>query len=220
MPHKHSHPELSDSLTNTSFKEIEAVFDAGETLSIGAKQMVKCCKIDGNICIIKRYDTTGPFKSIRSILELSRADNSCKFAKYLEKFKIPCPKHIVAIKQLSFANSTTYLVMEKAPGIPLFDFIQADSTLTLSEITIQNIAELITRMQWLGIAHGDLHTRNFIIADDDTVQIIDLDNCKISKNRREKDIERFTKAVNHGSRYQKELISALKKAMEKPIDLN
>lgn len=211
------HPELNDSLADTFLGQIEAIFDEGETLSIGAKQVVKHCQVQDSSFIIKRYDSTGPFAALRLLLSGSRVDNSCRFASFLEKFEVPCPKHLLAIKQIGFAKSTTYLVMEKAPGIPLFEFIQAESTLTLSEAAIENIAKLITQMQWLGIAHGDLHTRNFIIANDDSVQIIDLDSCKSSKSRRDKDIERFTKAVNHGARYQQELTSALTKAMEQPI---
>lgn len=212
------HPALNESLALTLLSEIETIFAAGETLSVGAKQVVKYCQVEGENLILKRYKSNGPLSAIRLLLRLSRTDNSCRCASYFETFKVACPKHLLVIKQISLAKSTTYLVMEKAPGLPLFDFIQKDSTLRLSDIAINNVAQIITKMQWLGIAHGDLHTRNLIIANDNSVQIIDLDSCKKSKNRRLKDIQRFTKAVNHGARYQKELTSALDKALQQPVD--
>lgn len=214
------HPELSNELFEQLSANYLVAFAGGHEVTEKASQQAHHCQIEGTDYFIKHYQTKGPFATLRSLIGASRADNSCRYAEFFAKFKIPCPQHLLVIKKLGFANCSNYLIMEKAPGIPLFEFIQAGSQLTLSDCAIKNIAKLITKMQWLGIAHGDLHTRNFIIAEDDSVQIIDLDNVRSSKNRRHKDITRFTRAVEHGARYTSEILSALEESMQQPIDLN
>lgn len=102
--------------------------------------------------------------------------------------------------------------MEKAPGTALFEFIQPGINLTLSETAIENIAFLVTNLHKLGIAHGDLHTRNLIIAEDDSVRLIDLDNAQKSTNGIRKDLDRFRKAVAITSNYEPAIVDAMKRA--------
>lgn len=212
MLHIRRHPEFSPELTATLTQGIAMLFEQGHTLSSGSSQVVKQCTINGKDLIIKRYNATGPFAALRLILGVSRADNAFRSATYLQKHRLNVPNHLLVIKQTGIFKSQSYLVMDKAPGIPLFDFIQANSTLSLDPEAIDNVAKLIITMHWLGVAHGDLHTRNFIIANDHSVTLIDLDGTKFSKMRREKDIDRFTQAVETGARYSNELLESLENA--------
>ena len=106
--------------------------------------------------------------------------------------------------------------MEKAPGTALFEFIQHGTNLTLSDTAIENIASLVTDLHKLGIAHGDLHTRNLIIAEDDSVRLIDLDNARKSSKGIRKDLERFRKAVSFTSDYEPAIVAAMERA-EHPL---
>lgn len=210
------HPQLCPKLAETLTHRMASIFDQGNTLSVGATQVVKACVVDDKDLIIKRYSAKGPIAALRYLIGASRADNAFRTASHLQKYNLKVPNHLLVIKQISFFKSHAYLVMEKAEGTPLFEFIQPDSTLSLEPEAIDHVAKLITTMHWLGIAHGDLHTRNFIIAGDHSVSLIDLDGTTFSKAKREKDIIRFTKAVQKGARFSAELLESLEKASQLP----
>ena len=93
----------------------------------------------------------------------------------------------------------------------MYEFIQPENNLTLSEAAQENIASLITEMHKEGIAHGDLHTRNLIIAEDDTVRLIDFDNARKSANGIRKDLKRFRNAVAATSPYEPAITKAMKR---------
>ena len=76
---------------------------------------------------------------------------------------------------------------------------------------IENIAQLVTGLHKLGIAHGDLHTRNLIIAEDDSVRLIDFDNARKSTNGIRKDLKRFRNAVSATSSYEPAITEAMKR---------
>lgn len=214
----HLHPEISDNSLDLTFEHLSEIFKIGETLSTTKTQTVKSCQLHGREYILKRYLGSGLFSSIRLAISQSRAHLSFRFAKYLAEYKISCPRHLAVATKIGIPKSITFLLMEKAPGIPLFDYIQADSSLELSKQAINNIAALISSIHLHGIAHGDMHTRNLIIAPDDNVCIIDLDNVRFSKRRTKNDIQRFTSAIQNGKRYNTAIIKALEKSSLTALD--
>ena len=205
-------PGLDHTLVQKLLDEHEHAYTSGRQLNQREHQGVSECQIDGKSYIIKAYQASSPLAALRILLGYSRVDTSFRYARILNDNKIPVAKHLLTVKHLSLSNSQAFLVMEKAPGTALFEFIQRETNLTLSDAAIENIGTLIANLHKLGIAHGDLHTRNLIIAEDNSARLIDLENAKKSAKGIRKDLERFRKAVAFTSDYEPAIVDAMKRA--------
>ncbi|MDG0993757.1 MAG: lipopolysaccharide core heptose(II) kinase RfaY [Akkermansiaceae bacterium] len=205
------HSQLSDTEFHALMQIHEEAYANGKTINQKGHQGVSECQIDGKDYMIKRYLTRSPFSSLRLWFGSSRIDTSFRYAVLLNDHDIAVAKHLLTVKHLSFSNSCAYLIMEKARGTALFEFIRADTNLTLNEIAIENIARLITGLHKHGIAHGDLHTRNLIIAEDNSVRLIDFDNARKSTSGILKDLTRFRNAIAKNSSYEPTIIQAMKR---------
>jgi len=205
------HPELKDALFKKLTQSHEESYARGIQINHKGHQGVSECKIDGEDYIIKCYRACSPLTGIRLLLGRARIDTSFRYAEVLNTHGISAARHLLVVKHLSFFNSRAFLIMEKAPGTPFFEFIQPKTKLKLSETAVENIAQLVTGLHKLGIAHGDLHTRNLIIAEDDSVQLIDFDNARKSINGISKDLKRFQDAVAITSSYEPAITAAMKR---------
>lgn len=203
------HPKLCPILAQYSSQQWSDIFESAETLSTGKKQIVKAFSHEGKNYILKKYSELGLLSSLRLLLNFSRADNAFTFAQTLQANQIGCPDHLLVLKNIHINTSNTYLLMARAPGTPLFDFIQKDTSLTLSRQAVINLTNMIRKLQSLGIAHGDLHTRNFIINHDDSVQLIDLDNARFSRKRCKKDTKRLVEALKKNTNITQPLLDSL-----------
>ena len=205
-------PGLDDALVQKLLDEHEQAYASGQQLNQRGHQGVSDCQIEGKSYIIKAYQATSPLAALRMMVGCSRVDKSFRYARILNDNGIAAAKHLLTIKHLSLSNSRAFLVMEKVPGTALFEFIQTETDLTLNDTVIENIALLVTNLHKLGIAHGDLHARNLIIAEDDSVRLIDLDNARESTNAIRKDLERLRKAISITSDYEPAIVDAMKRA--------
>lgn len=205
------HHGLDDARFQALLRGHEKAYAAGKKINSKGHQGVSECEINGATYMIKCYRSRSLFSTIRLWLGVSRVDRSFSFAEKLNNEGISSAKHLLAAKHLALAGNRAYLIMEKAPGTSLFEFIQPDASLRLSETAIGNIASLITGMHRLGIAHGDLHSRNLIIADDDSVRLIDFDNARKSTGAIAKDLRRFRDAVAATSGYEPLITEAMRR---------
>lgn len=211
MTFSRRHPGLSDAHFKTLMQAHEEAYANGKTINQKGHQGVSECRISGNDYMIKRYRTSTPLAGLRLLLGQSRIDTSFRYAEILNTHGVTAAKHLLMVKHLSLYKSRAFLVMEKAPGVALFDFIQSGTKLKLSDTAVENIAQLITGLHKLGIAHGDLHTRNLIIAQDNSVQLIDFDNARKSANGIRKDLNRFQHAIDVTSSYEPTITAAMKR---------
>jgi tRNA A-37 threonylcarbamoyl transferase component Bud32 len=205
------HPELSDDRFKKLMQAHEEAYARGTPINQKGHQGVSECQIDGTDYMIKCYRTSSPLAGLRLLIGQSRIDTSFRYAEILNTHGVAAAKHLLIVKHPSFLKSRAFLVMEKAPGIALFNFIQYGTDLKLSDTAMENIAQLITGLHKLGIAHGDLHTRNLIIAQDDSVRLIDFDNARKSTNGIRKDLKRFQNAVAVTSSYEPTITAAMKR---------
>ncbi|MFK7911591.1 MAG: lipopolysaccharide core heptose(II) kinase RfaY [Akkermansiaceae bacterium] len=206
------HPEAPETFDGLTFWDINTIFQQGETISTNEAQTVKSCRASNLNLIIKEYIAHGSLAKMRLKLGLSRPHKAFRYAKLLEGQNILCPRHYLVASNITNDKYTTLLVMERAPGKPLYEFIHADQKIQLSDEAANNTAMLIKEIHALGISHGDMHARNFIVAPDDTVRIIDLDNVRLSrlsKNRQSKDLVRFTQAIKKGKHHTSKILNAL-----------
>lgn len=206
------HPRLDATLFQKLLSEHEQAYASGQEVNQKEHQGVSECQIEGKPYMIKCYQATSPLAGLIILLGCSRVDTSFRYAHILDDQGIAVAKHLLTIKHVSLRNMRAFLIMEKAPGTALYEFIKKGSALTLSNNTIKNIATLITGLHKLGIAHGDLHTRNLIIAKDDSVRLIDFDNARKSTSAIRKDLARFRKAISITSDYEPAIVTAMKQA--------
>lgn len=205
------HHGLDDAHFQALLHEHEKAYADGKQINSKGHQGVSECEINGATYMIKYYRSKSFFSAIRLWLGISRVDRSFIFADKLDREGVSTAKHLLAVKHLALADNRAFLIMEKAPGTALFEFIQPDTSLRLSETAIENIASLITGMHKQGIAHGDLHSRNLIIADDDSVRLIDFDNARKSTGAIHKDLRRFRNAVAATSDYEPLITEAMRR---------
>ena len=205
------HPDLDNALFQRLKQEHEKSYASGIQINHKGHQGVSECNIDGTLYMIKCYRTSSPIATLRLMLGRSRIDTSFRSAQALDSHGLAAAKHLLVVKHLSFFESRAFLIMEKAPGTTFFEFIQPGTPLRLSDTAMENIAVLVTGLHKLGIAHGDLHTRNLIIAEDDSVRLIDFDNARKSRNGIHKDLKRFRNAVAATSSYEPTITKAMKR---------
>lgn len=205
------HPGLCEARFEKLMQVYENAYAIGRPINQKGHQGVSECRIDDTDYMIKCYRTNSPLAGLRLLLGYSRIDTSFRYAEILNTHGVAAAKHLLMVKHPSFHKSCAFLIMEKAPGIALFHFIQSATDLKLSETAVENIARLITGLHKLGIAHGDLHTRNLIVAEDDSVRIIDFDNARKSANGIRKDLKRFQNAVASTSSYEPAITAAMKR---------
>ena len=205
------HPDLDDSLFQRLKQEHEKSYASGIQINHKGHQGVSECNIDATPYMIKCYRTKSLLATLRLMLGRSRIDTSFRSAQALDAHGLAAAKHLMVVKHLSLFKSRAFLIMEKAPGTTLFEFIQAGTQLRLSDAAVENIAALVTGLHKLGIAHGDLHTRNLIIAEDGSVRLIDFDNARKSRNGIHKDLKRFRNAVAATSSYEPAITKAIKR---------
>lgn len=203
------HPQLDEEIFQQLMKSHEQAFDSGKRINDKGHQSVSECKIDGRSYIIKRYAASSPLSAIRLLLGRSRVDTSFRYADKLQAHGLAVATHWLVIKHLTASNSRAYLVMEKAPGISMFEYVKPGADLVLHEAAINNAAKLIADLHKQGIAHGDLHTRNLIIDYDNNVKLIDFDNTRYSMSGVQKDLKRFREAVAVSSSYEPRMVEAL-----------
>lgn len=196
------HDDLTDELRNTIVRDHVALFKNARVLTQNKpRQSVRECTVNGVPYIIKRYLSGSPLGAVRLLCRSTRADNSFKFAGILARHGITTPKHLLVIKNIGLIASTTYLIMEKSRGTAFFDYIQPGSQEELPAEALLNIRKLVQSLQDLDIRHGDLHTRNILIMEDNSVEIIDLDGATFSKKGKQKDLRRLAKALHARTDY-------------------
>lgn len=204
------HPELGDALFHELMEGHEKAYSEGREINRKSSQGVNECHIGGTDYMVKCYSAPSITSCVRMLLGRSRVDTSFRYAQILNDNGVPAARHLLCVKHLS-AHGRAYLVMEKAPGMSLFEYIQPDTNLRLSDASMEAIARHVTSLHKLGIAHGDLHTRNLIIAEDDSVKLIDFDNARKSAKGIRRDLKRFRDALSVTSSYEPPITAAMKR---------
>ena len=195
MERLYAHPESNMTSDDWNFQRVDKLFKSGTILTQKPTQEVKLCLDEETPYIIKKYITKSLLGSLREWLGKARSDKSFESAITLQALSIPVPMHHMIAKQLAFSQSVSYLLMDKAQGTPLIEFLLSENFGDLPENSEQHIIDIVDTLHKAGIAHGDLHTRNLIIADDGTVSLIDLDNVEKSPGRIPRDVRRLHQAL-------------------------
>ena len=195
MERLYIHPESNMTSDDWDFQRVDKLFKSGTLLTQKPTQEVKLCFDEETPYIIKKYFSKSLLGSLREWLGKARSDKSFVSAITLQALSIPVPMHHMIAKQLAFRQSVSYLLMEKAQGTPLIEFLLSGNFEDLPEDSERHIIDIVDSLHKAGLAHGDLHTRNLIIADDGTISLIDLDNVKKSPRRIPRDVRRLHQAL-------------------------
>ena len=84
-----------------------------------------------------------------------------------------------------------------------------DPPRTISPLLIENLVEMTRRIHAAGFAHGDLHAGNVFVTEDQSVEIIDLDNLRPNLKRQKRDRARLLRAFESRPELHRELAQAL-----------
>ncbi len=209
MPHFAQHPDLENTLAKVFREEHEKIFGEATFIATNNSQVVKSFSLNGRDYVIKRYPEKGPRANLRSLLGISRAMNSFSKSALLSEVGVQTPAHLFVARYLGFLKGTSYLIMKKSRGESLYPMLLEDPPRTISPLLIENLVEMTRRIHAAGFAHGDLHAGNVFVTEDQSVEIIDLDNLRPNLKRQKRDRARLLRSFESRPELHRELAQAL-----------
>lgn len=204
------HPDLTDDLYQRVLTGRRELLENGDTISSTRGQTIAECSLEGASYVLKHYQSAHLLSRLRLLTGSSRADKAFRISAALNQHGVPTPRHLLVLKTVGLLGGEAFLLMERASGIPLIEFVQ-DPQRTLPPSAIENTARLVAGLHRAGIAHGDLHTRNILIDHDGAATLIDLDSSSFSRRRQTRDLDRFTRALAPNPSLQGPILDALEK---------
>jgi RIO-like serine/threonine protein kinase len=188
------------------FEKMDSMMNSGRILKRGNTCYVSRLSLNDRDIVIKRYNYKGFFHSIRNTIKGSRARRGWLFGHLLEMLNVPTPKplgYIEARNGLLVVRS--YIVMEFVDGTKLEQFLQGEGVSEQKRSQIkQQIIELLDRLAFYKVTHGDLKHTNILINGGRLV-LTDLDSMRLRKSKfsyrlfRDRDIELFARGKRDGS---------------------
>ena len=189
------HPDSPLKAEDWSLPRIETLYSNGSLLTRKDTQEVKLCRDKESSYIVKKYLSNSFLQALREWTGHARPDRAFGMAATLRELGTPVPRHHMIAKKGSLRRTVSYLIMEEAPGTPLIKYLQSGNFDVFPKTTEEHIIAIVEKLQRAGIAHGDFHTRNLIVADDGQVSLIDLDNAAKTRRRLSRDIRRLHRAL-------------------------
>jgi len=209
MPLFAQHPDLEPALAKIFREEHEKIFEEATLIATNNSQVVKFFSLEGRDYVIKRYPEKGPRANLRSLLGISRAMNSFSKSALLSEVGVQTPAHLFVARHLGFLKGKSYLIMKKSQGESLYPMLFEDPPRTITPLLIENLVELTRRIHAAGFAHGDLHAGNVLVLEDESVEIIDLDNLRPNQKRQKRDRARLLRSFESRPKLHRELSRAL-----------
>lgn len=190
--------DIDPSEAKEFIRQLDALTGSARLLKNGTTCFVSAVSLHGRDYVVKRYNPKGLLHSIRHTLKRSRARRGWLNAHRLRYLGIPTPRPAGFIEEYAgFLLKRSWLITELAPGPKLYEYL-ADSEISKDQKTkiIDQVFDILTRLDRHRITHGDLKHANLIITPDGPT-LIDLDSLKIHKTgifylyHRKKDLNAF-----------------------------
>ncbi len=210
MPRFTQHPDLTEELANEFRQNHLELFEKAQLIATNNDQIVKAFTFNDEDFVIKRYPEKGLRANLRSLLGISRAMNSFKKSALLFSLGIKTPAHLFVARHLGLLHGFSYLIMEKSKGTSLWAMIFDQPESPISETVIKNLALVTRDIHSAGLSHGDLHAGNIFIMNNESIEIIDLDNLRPSYKKQEKDQSRLLQSFDSRPDLHEALTRALK----------
>lgn len=202
-------PATPQNLRGLTYHDVRRLHENGESIRQANSQDVRSCQIEGKRYVFKCYHPNGPLFAFRVLTRTSRSHRSLRMAYFMGSKGVPYPAHFLVIARWNLWSARSYLLIEHVGGLKLHDYLYSEKPGKLLDETAQAAIDTIKSLHSLGLSHGDLHTQNLIVANESTVQLIDLDNVKKTCRRQQKDIARFKKSVANGNQNADSLLKKI-----------
>lgn len=163
-------------------EKIDGLMDKGKILKNGNTCYVSRLMWNGEDTVVKRYNHKGFIHSLRHTIKKSRARQGWVHAHRLRMLQIATPKPLAYIeKRRAGLIWQSYLVTKYVEGQRLYDFLR-NSNIAKEDrsIAIQQVKELVNKMEKYRTTHGDLKHTNILITEKGPV-LTDLDGMKAHK---------------------------------------
>lgn len=203
------HPDLDPKLTHEFMNKHLDVFEAAELIALNNEQVVKSFSLDGEDFVIKRYLEKSPRAKLRSLLGISRAMNSFKRSAQLSKLGIQTPAHLFLAQHHSILRGSSYLIMRHSKGTMLHSIIHTKPEAPIPNRVIDNLAMTTNRLHAAGLSHGDLHAGNIFVLEDESIEVIDLDNVRPNRKKQKWDRARLLRSFKSRPALQEKLAHSI-----------
>jgi len=213
MPRFAQHPDLAPALANIFCEQYESLFKNAAFISTNNGQITKSFELQGESYIIKRYPEKGPRANLRSLLGISRAMNSFSKAVLLNRLGIQSPLHLFVARQIGIVRGTSFLIMIKSTGESLNSLILNHPDHPIPPKVITNLAAITHRIHQAGLVHGDLHSGNIFVLQNQAIEVIDLDNMRPNSKKQEKDRARLLRSLESRPDLHQHLARALESSL-------
>ena len=199
------HPELASKLRETP----NQFFDQMPLLKDGNTCTVVEILHENTAYVLKRYNRKPFGYRAAHAFATPRALSSWSHGHALRSFGVPtpCPLACLLVKQGPLLNQA-FLLMEKAEGESLHETNHP-------EAVANEFANRVKELEILQATHGDMKASNFIITEDGTLTLIDLDSfhfhqsSKTFRKQMLKDRKRFLKNWQTRPACQEAFLNAL-----------
>lgn len=173
--------------------------DKGEVIKNGTSTKVVKIRLNNCFFILKYYKNKGLTHSLFSCLKkYSRAASSWRHGHLLKFLGIPTADPVVCMdKKLWGMAGDSLIVTKHLDGLQLQKYLLNEQVNEQSKKQVVCKVKLrIKQMHESMIAHGDLKLPNILISDEEPF-FVDLDSmCKASREKIQKDRERFVKSAS------------------------
>ncbi len=209
----HACRNMDEGLKTMLLDDPDQFFDDPSLLKDGNTCTVASLEIEGQEYVLKRYNRKSLAYRLFHLLMPVRAIKSWTGGHALRLFGIPTPRPVacLVVKSGPLMNQA-YLLMEKVAGRSLADIDQSE----MGKVSVE-FALRWRELDELKVCHGDMKASNFILTDDGTLTLIDLDSIKFyrsvwnyARNQR-KEWTRFMRNWNNEPEVQAVIRGALEK---------
>jgi len=137
--------------------------------------VVQC---NGQLLVLKRYNTKGPWHFFKRSVRVTRASICWNFARRLLQCGLSTPKPVgYRENRVGQFRGRSYYVAEFSEGITLFDYLKEPVDPKKLALAARLMNAFFNVMGTQGLAHGDMKASNFLIEDDE-LQVLDLDSMR------------------------------------------
>ena len=177
-------PALFHEPDSQSFVEsINDRMESGQILKRGNTCFVSRVQVGNHDIVVKRYNHKGLWHSFRHTLKGSRAKKCWRFGLRMELLGIPTASPLGFLQRRKCGLIwESYILNEYVDG-PDIQAFKADPDIpdTTKEAVCGKVCEMLERLAYFKMTHGDLKPGNILIAQNNPV-LIDLDSMKFHRH--------------------------------------
>jgi len=168
-------------------QQLEQLFiDPDEYLENHAIKLIKhdqtttvaVIECDGNLFVLKRYNTKGAWHFFKRSVRITRASICWNFAHRLLQAGLSTPVPVgYRENRISQFRGRSYYIAKFSPGVTLLDYLKGDVDKYKLDLAAKLMKQFFETMALQNLAHGDLKASNFLIRDE-RLEVLDLDSMR------------------------------------------